>query len=165
MGTSLSYNLSAVVFPGFYFMSILIVEDSETISSLLSMMLSNAGYEDVIIVASGEEALDILVECEMKPRLECGLDLVLMDIVLPGIDGLDVCRQMAEMGHVATIPVIFVTAQSEERVMAEAFEAGGWDFMVKPIASFGLLVRVKAAIRKRRDLEKRIVAMLLEEKG
>ncbi len=146
-------------------MSILIVEDSETISSLLYMMLSNAGYEDVVTVASGEDALDILVECEMKPRHECGLDLVLMDIVLPGINGLDVCRQMTEMGHVAMIPVIFLTAQSEESVMAEAFEAGGWDFMVKPISSFDLLVRVKAAMRKRRDLEKRIVAMLQEEKG
>lgn len=141
-------------------MTILIVEDSETISSLLYMMLSNAGYEDVITVASGEEALDLLVECEKKPRLECGLDLVLMDIVLPGMSGLDVCRQMQDMEHVAMIPVVFLTAQNEESVMAEAFEAGGWDFMVKPIASFELLVRVKAAMRKRQDLEKRIVAIL-----
>ncbi len=102
----------------------------------------------------------MLVECEMKPRLQCGLDLVLIDIVLPGMSGLGVCRQVQDMDHVAMIPVVFLTAQNEESVMSAAFEAGGWGFMVKPIASFELLVRVKAAMRKRQDLAKKIVAIL-----
>lgn len=144
-------------------MGILIVEDSETISGILLALLSGAGYTDVGVVATGEEALEILVECEQKPRQECELDLVLMDIVLPGVSGLNVCQRIQEMGHVALIPVVFLTARSDESVMAEAFEAGGWDFMVKPIVAVEFLVRVKAAIRKRQELQKRISALVSAE--
>jgi len=144
-------------------MGILIVEDSETISTLLSALLLGAGYEDVVVVATGEEALEILSGYEQKPRGDCGLDLVLLDIVLPGVSGLDVCRQMHDMGHVALIPVVFLTARSDESVMAEAFEAGGWDFMVKPVVAFEFLVRVKAAIRKRQDIQKRISVLTQRE--
>ena len=60
----------------------------------------------------------------MKTRLQCGLDLVLMDIVLPGMSGLGVCLQVQDMDHVATIPVVFLTAQNEKSVMTAAFAAG-----------------------------------------
>ncbi len=146
-------------------MGILIVEDSETISDLLHALLVDAGYGDVTVVSTGEEALRVLSDCEDTSRLSCGLELVLMDIVLPGINGLDVCRQMKEMGHVALIPVVFLTARNEESVMAEAFEAGGWDFILKPIASFELLIRVKAAIRKGQELQKRISDLVAAETG
>ncbi len=145
-------------------MGILIVEDSETVAMLLHTLFSDAGYEDVTVVSTGEAALEVLTECEQQSRLDCDLDLVLMDIVLPGINGLDVCLQMGEMGHVGLIPVVFLTARSGEHVMAQAFEVGGWDFMVKPVADFELLVRVKAAIRKRVSIQNRISEQVSREK-
>lgn len=146
-------------------MGVLIVEDSETVATLLQALLLDAGYEDVTIATTGEDALEILTECERKPHFECGVDLVIMDIVLPGINGLDVCLQMNEMGHVGLIPVVFLTASSDESVMAEAFEVGGWDFMVKPVVDFELLIRVKAAIRKRKSIQKRIIEQVNQERA
>lgn len=134
-------------------MGILIVEDSPTIAQMLSAVLEDGGFHDVSTVFSGEEALKFL---SSKSSQLQKVDLILMDIILPGIDGLEVCRKVKTMKGLSMVPVLVVTAHNDEQTMADAFAAGAWDFLSKPLKGAELLIRVKAALAKKKEIEERL---------
>ena len=134
-------------------MAILIVEDSPTIAQMLSAVLSEGGFHEIYTVYSGEEVFDFLNNKTTEAK---SVELILMDIMLPGVDGLEVCRQLKGMKKMAMVPVVVVTARDDEKTMAEAFEAGAWDFLGKPLKGPELLIRVKAALTKKKEIEKRL---------
>ena len=102
--------------------SILIVDDSPDDLTILDHILRRDGYA-TITTRSGQEALDI-IESD-RPHL------VLLDILLPGMSGYEVCRIIRQNRHTALLPVIMVTALAQERILG--IEAGAVDFLVKPI--------------------------------
>lgn len=104
-------------------MKILIVEDEKNIVLSLRMLLSKLGYE-VLCVDNGVEALEI--SRSFKP------DLVLLDIILPGIDGYLVCQAMREEQETAKIPIVFISAMSREEDLKRAYQAGASDYLIKP---------------------------------
>jgi adenylate cyclase len=119
---------------------ILVVDDTPVNVKVLINVLGPRGYE-VVTAASGEEALE-LVATE-RP------DLVLLDVVMPGIDGYEVCRRLRESPATTMLPVIMITASGEQqRVLA--IEAGADDFIQKPFNQAELLGRVKSLIRIKR---------------
>lgn len=134
-------------------MAILVVEDSPTIAHMLKAVLAKGGFDDVYTVSSGEEALVFLNDNSSESR---SVELILMDVLLPGINGLEVCRKLKGMKELATVPVIVVTAQHDEQTMAAAFDAGAWDFLGKPLNGPELLIRMKAIIAKKREIEERL---------
>jgi len=118
--------------------TILVVDDVPQNVRLLEAVLAPRGYT-VVTATTGEEALE---------RLE-GVDLVLLDVVMPGIDGYEVCRRLRADERTSFLPVVMVTA-SGEREKREAIEAGADDFIAKPFDHDELLARVRSLLRIKR---------------
>lgn len=126
---------------------ILIVDDSPITNQLLALILDAEGYHTVY-AEDGETALS-LTKAE-------DFDLVLLDIVLPGIDGFEVCRQIRENPMTADVPVLFLTAKNEPESIVMGFETGGLDYVTKPVNDAELLARVKTHLelhRSRKELK------------
>lgn len=115
---------------------ILIVEDELSIQSILKELLSDAGYE-VAAACDGEEGVRLF--------RQGGFDLVLLDIMLPGLDGYGVCRAIRSMGDT---PVIMLTALDEEEAQVRAFEMQADDYITKPFSLKLVLLRVEAVLRR-----------------
>ncbi len=120
--------------------TILVVDDQPPNIRLLDAVLSPRGYR-VLRAASGEEALDLLRD--EQPHL------VLLDILMPGMDGYEVCRRIREDPDTAFLPVVMVTA-SDTQQKVRAIEAGADDFITKPFDQGELLARVKSLVRVKR---------------
>ena len=116
---------------------ILIVEDEENIVDILAFNLRREGYETM-------EAMDGAAGLELA--LARDPDLILLDLMLPSMDGFEVCRRIREAGH--TTPVIMLTAREEETDKVLGLELGADDYITKPFSMRELLARVKANIRR-----------------
>lgn len=119
---------------------ILIVEDDEDILEFVTYNLSKEGCQ-VSGAASGEKALDSL-----KSHLP---DLILLDLMLPGLDGLEVCKILKSKPGTADIPIIMMTAKGEEADIVTGLELGADDYIVKPFSLRVLSARVKAVLRRK----------------
>jgi two-component system alkaline phosphatase synthesis response regulator PhoP len=118
---------------------ILIVEDEEDIAELLEYNLQRQGYQPEA-VGTGEDGL--------KLARESFPDLVLLDLMLPRLSGLEVCRNLKADPETAGIPVIMLTAKGEEEDIIAGFDAGADDYVTKPFRPKVLLARVKALLRR-----------------
>jgi CheY-like chemotaxis protein len=112
---------------------ILTVDDSADDLALLNTILMGAGYA-VVGAASGEDALSLVHRC--TPRL------ILLDIQMPGLDGIETCRRLRENPQLRTVPIAFLSARKTRGDLQEGLAAGGNDFVVKPINREALLQRV-----------------------
>ena len=119
---------------------VLVVDDQPANIRLLEAILAPRGY-DVATATSGEEALETISQTPV--------DLVLLDIVMPGLDGYEVCRRIRGQVDTAYLPVVMVTASGEEEKI-KALEAGADDFLTKPINQSELLARVASLARIKR---------------
>ena len=131
-------------------MVILIVDDSRDEQDLLATRLRAAGYESLIVADTAEAALRILGQVEAEQRMG-EVDLILMDIMLPGVDGLEACRQITKTERLQDIPIIVVTAKTEEKDLLAAFGAGAMDYIRKPVSSVELVARVSSALALREE--------------
>lgn len=118
---------------------ILVVEDEKNILQLVSYNLQKEGYQ-VVTAKDGEEALH-------KVRREIP-DLVLLDLMLPKMDGLEVCRQIRSEEKTKAIPIIMLTAKTQEADRVVGLEMGADDYIPKPFSPRELLARVKAVLRR-----------------
>ena len=118
---------------------ILVVEDEAPIQELLQFNLERKKYR-VKVVDSGEEAIPLAAD--FQP------DLILLDIMLPGADGLEVCKQLKADPKTAPIPIIMLTALCEEADVVTGLELGADDYITKPFSPRVLMARVKAALRR-----------------
>ena len=118
---------------------ILIIEDDKHISKLVNYNLEKAGY-DSTVVEDGEEALDILSKQ--------GVDLIILDIMLPKMDGFEVCRIIKQESKFKNIPIIMLTAKGEEVDRIVGLELGADDYVVKPFSPRELVLRVKAILKR-----------------
>ena len=135
---------------------IVIVEDEPDILEVLSYNLKREGFE-VRDALDGIQGL-ALVE-EVKP------DLVILDLMLPGMDGLEVCRQIKGETTLMHIPVIMVTAKGEESDVVIGLGIGADDYVAKPFSPRELVARVKAAIRRSSLSDKQVRPAILEVAG
>ena len=120
--------------------SILIVDDEEDILELLRYNLAKEGYR-VTSAASGEEAV--------KTGKAILPDLILLDLLLPGMDGLEVCRVFKGEARTRPIPIIMLTAKGEEADVVAGLELGADDYVTKPFSPRVLLARIRVALRRR----------------
>ena len=122
---------------------ILVVEDDETIRTVLGMALAGAGFRHVRECARGDEAIS---EMAMRPP-----DLVLLDIMLPGADGYSVCRRIRETPALSRTRVLMLTAKSEPDDIVRGLDCGADDYVTKPFDRRVLLARVRALLRRGTD--------------
>jgi two-component system phosphate regulon response regulator PhoB len=118
---------------------ILIIDDEEDIQELISYNLTREEFE-VRTASSGEEGLTLI--SEFSP------DLIILDIMLPGINGLEVCRRMKTSAEMQEIPIIMLSARGEEADIVTGLELGADDYMPKPFSPRILLARVRAVLRR-----------------
>lgn len=135
-------------------MRIIIVDDSDTSRMLLTGILRGAGYMDLVSARSAHEALQHLEEA-CGAGGEPAVDLVLMDINMPGIDGIKATRMIKEHPALRDIPIIIVTVSDEMDTLEKAFEAGAIDYINKPVNSAEMLVRVRSALRLKLEMDQR----------
>ena len=115
---------------------IMVVDDDQDLAEMLGIVLNGAGYE-VDLVNHGDQALD---EFRLnKP------DLVLLDVMLPGVDGIEICRQIRAE---SMVPIVMLTAKGDSHDVVLGLEAGADDYMVKPFKNSELVARLKVRLRR-----------------
>jgi len=124
---------------------VLVVDDEEHIVELIKFNLENHGYE-VITAYDGEEAIT-------KAKKEMP-NLIILDLMLPLIDGIDVCKKIKKDSETNNIPIIMLTAKSDETDKVIGLEIGADDYMTKPFGIRELMARVKAVLRRSGDSNK-----------
>ena len=123
---------------------ILVIEDEHDIRELISYNLENEGY-DIIKSASGSEGIE-----QARKKLP---NLILLDIMLPDIDGLEVCRKLKRDESTKDIPIIMLTAKSEDSDVISGLELGAADYITKPFSPRVLIARLRSVLRRNTDAD------------
>lgn len=121
---------------------ILIVDDDPNIREVLTVLLGSEGYS-VYQAEDGEKALKKVDE-------DKNIDLVILDIMMPGMSGVDVCAYIRKK---SPVPVLFLTAKSQDHDKVEAYTGGGDDYLVKPFSQTELLMKVKSLMRRYKEYQ------------
>ena len=128
---------------------VLLVEDEENIRETIALTLRNEGYQ-VVTAETGRTALDMLQDFDLQRDTPdaTSLSLVILDVMLPGINGIDLCRWMRRQG--ATIPVLMLSAKGTESDRVVGLEVGADDYLTKPFGMRELVARCRALLRRQR---------------
>ena len=135
---------------------ILVVDDEEDILELLRYNISKEGF-DVIVASNGTEGLTLALNEEP--------DLIILDLMMPDIDGLDVCRELKSSSPTAEIPVIMLTAKVAESDIVAGFDHGADDYVSKPFSPKVLLARIRAVLRRRESFSEQGQNPVVERRG
>jgi len=134
--------------------TILVVDDEEDIRELVELNLRRENY-DVLSCESGEEALE---QVSARPP-----DVIILDLMLPGIDGLEVCRRLKADSKTRSIVVVMLTAKGEEADIVTGLELGADDYVTKPFSGKVLVARVRRLLRRHRDDEDEHAVLKIHE--
>jgi len=149
-------------------MAILIIDDVQVTRKIIDSFLKDGGYTDIIQAESAEKAFNLLGLYSDKDDNHPDIDLILMDIVLQGIDGIEACRLIKNDQRSAHIPIVILTAYSSSEHIETAFKAGAIDFLPKPVNKLELHARVrsilhfKSEVDRLREREKHLVETTLK---
>ncbi len=127
--------------------TVLVVDDEESIRKLISYNLEKEGYK-AIAVSSGEEAL--------SAAFDTVPDIIVLDLMLPGLDGMEVCRILSKDSRTSAIPILMVTARGDDTDVVSGLEAGADDYITKPFSPKILSARIGAVLRRsNKDMKNR----------
>lgn len=150
-----THSGSGTFFKRGMFMNIVIVDDNITNLMIIEKILQKAGYDQLVLLSSARELYDYL-QLDASNSVEVPVDLILMDLMMPEIDGLEACRTILANERYEDLPIIIVTAMGDSYKMAEAMDAGALDYVMKPINKVELLARIRSVLRLKyeKDLRK-----------
>jgi len=120
---------------------VLVVEDDVDIQKVVRMSLKVRGTKDVVVVSNGEECL--AVAADVKP------DLILLDVMMPKLDGYQTCRRLKQNPETKAIPVIFLTAKAQQFEMKQGLDAGALGYLVKPFDPMTLHDQIVAMLSRK----------------
>jgi PleD family two-component response regulator len=135
-------------------MRILVVDDSEDALDLTEGTLLSAGYTNVITASSAAGALGILDVGRVTDE-DSAFDLVLLDIAMPEMDGIEACARIRNDPRYVDLPIIMVTARDDTDSLANAFVAGATDYVTKPVNRIELVARARAALKLKAEFDRR----------
>jgi two-component system response regulator RpaA len=118
---------------------ILVVDDEPLVLQTISLILEDAGYS-VSMASGGKEALDLVTS--QRP------DLIILDIIMPEINGIEVCRRIRADSFMSRLPIMFLTAKGRPADVVRGLDAGGDDYLIKPFEVIELPARVRALLRR-----------------
>jgi PleD family two-component response regulator len=136
-------------------MRILVVDDSEDARDITEAALLSAGYRDVRTASSAWEAFKLL-DLGRTSDFVSGADIVLLDVMMPEIDGIEACARIRSDPNYADTPIIMVTSMGDMDNLSNAFVAGATDYITKPVNRVELVARVRSALRLKAELERRL---------
>jgi sigma-B regulation protein RsbU (phosphoserine phosphatase) len=136
-------------------MRILIIDDSEDGRDIAEAMLAAAGYGMTSAVGSAKEAYRFLGIGEPETQQPSDVDLILLDIMMPDIDGIEACARIRSEKRYSSVPIIMVTSLADSDSLANAFVAGATDYITKPISRVELLARARSALKLKAELDRR----------
>ncbi|MEO5360032.1 MAG: diguanylate cyclase [Nitrospirota bacterium] len=136
-------------------MSILIVEDSDDICLIMNRHLTKIGYKNILLAASAEEAFDIIGLDKYDSKINKDIELILMDIGLPGLDGIGACQKIKSNHWYNDVPIIMVTGDTSVISLENAFKAGAIDYITKPVKMLELRARVDSALKLKNEMDRR----------
>ncbi|WP_438349104.1 PP2C family protein-serine/threonine phosphatase [Paenibacillus sp. FA6] len=135
-------------------MTILIVDDNPTNVIIIREILKKERYVDTVRALSAKEMFEILgignQPAEVIPK-KVNIDLILLDMMMPEIDGIEACRIIQHYTHLKDIPIIMVTAVGDSQKLAEALDSGAVDYVTKPINKVELMARIRLALRLKKE--------------
>ena len=131
----------------------MIVDDDKGIRKVLEMRLASQGFS-ILCAENAREAYKLL-ETDHSGEANSGIDLIVMDILMPDIRGIDACKEIKSKEALKDIPIILMTASSDDQHLEEAFEAGAMDYISKPFKKVELLARIRSALRLKSEIDKR----------
>lgn len=143
-GQPLNYWISRV--------KILIIDDSDTSRLLLESILRHAGHADIALAGSAQEAFRIL-ELDNTGAGECPVDAILMDLMMPDMDGIEATRRIKAVGRLRDIPIVMVTVNADQQSLEQAFQAGAIDYITKPVNRIELRVRVHSVLKLKEEID------------
>jgi DNA-binding response OmpR family regulator len=123
-------------------MKVLVADDEKDIRRLVVFTLERAGFE-ILEAVDGNEAFQIATE--LHP------DIILLDVMMPYMDGYEVCRKLREIPAMKNIPVLFLSAKAQNYEISEGMEVGANDYIIKPFIPKELAAKVKAIVEKRKE--------------
>jgi sigma-B regulation protein RsbU (phosphoserine phosphatase) len=135
-------------------MKILLADDSPDGRLLLHKILRDAGYRDTHSASSAHDVFKCL-DLEHGGAGAKEIDLIVMDVRMPEIDGIEACRRIKAVEALRDIPIIMITARSQQEVLRTAFDAGATDYIKKPFEEVELLARIKAALKLKKEIDAR----------
>jgi CheY-like chemotaxis protein len=134
-------------------MSILLVDDMPDNNLVLEAMLRKAGLSEISTASSAQHAYQILgIQGPVLSRIT---DLILMDVMMPQISGIEACKTIHDHPNFCDVPIIMVTARSDMECLEEAFNAGAIDYINKPIRKLELIARVRSALKLKHETDER----------
>jgi diguanylate cyclase (GGDEF)-like protein len=136
-------------------MSILVVDDLPDNLNLIKTILQADGYTDILMAHSAHEAFDYLGITDDRRRGATNIDAILMDIMMPGIDGIEACNLIRAKERLRNIPIIIVTAKTDANDLQAAFAAGAVDYVKKPFNKVELLVRLRSVLKLKHEMDRR----------
>jgi diguanylate cyclase (GGDEF)-like protein len=132
---------------------ILIVDDSPKARLLMESILRGQGHVDLTSAESAGHAFELLGLESGAESPAADFDLILMDLLMPEVDGLEACRRIKSSARLADTPLIMVTAEDSAESLKEAFDAGATDYVKKPVNRVELMARVKSALRLKQEMD------------
>ncbi|QKD82604.1 response regulator transcription factor [Thermoleptolyngbya sichuanensis A183] len=132
---------------------VLLVEDEELIRETIKLALSDEGY-DVLVAEDGRAALEITTRADEGDYAEFEIDLIILDLMLPYVNGLDLCRLIRHNG--STVPILILSAKGSETDRVVGLEVGADDYLTKPFGMRELIARCRALLRRYRQAQPQI---------
>lgn len=133
---------------------ILIVDDDPSVARAMSLTFERGGFSEVAFSLSAEEALHLL-ELDATDSGPPRFDVILLDIMMPGIDGIEACARIRSTRRYRDVPILMCTGMNDVEALNQAFIAGANDFLTKPATSLELLARARSGLRLKRELDRR----------
>lgn len=135
-------------------MAIIIVDDSAVSQMHIKSILESAGYNDILIASAAGE-VEMLLQALASRGMSSQVDLIMMDIMMPDIDGIEACRRIKSKELYQDVPVIMVTGKKDVDNLQKAFSAGAHDYITKPPNAVELLARVRSALKLKHETDRR----------
>lgn len=134
-------------------MSILIIDDSIIHRKVLEHFLKQGGFDDIILTESARKAFEYLKP--NAPGNPTSVDLILMDVQMPEMSGIEMCRLIKDSEELRDIPIVMVTGMTDMRSLKSAFAVGATDYIQKPVQEIELVTRVRASLRLKQEMDMR----------